>query len=80
METGGGDRGESTPLSAARAAAWARPTAQFRNIACVNHAPRVRQRLCSTFRLSLLALAFNILLLVVICVVSSQSEVMAWQE
>lgn len=38
------------------------------------------QRLCSTFRLSLLALAFNILLLVVICVVSSQSEVMAWQE
>ncbi|NP_058885.1 asialoglycoprotein receptor 2 isoform X1 [Rattus norvegicus] len=31
------------------------------------------QRLCSKFRLSLLALAFNILLLVVICVVSSQS-------
>ncbi|XP_052052765.1 asialoglycoprotein receptor 2 isoform X2 [Apodemus sylvaticus] len=31
------------------------------------------QRLCSTFHLSLLALAFNILLLVVICVVSSQS-------
>ncbi|XP_021033830.1 asialoglycoprotein receptor 2 [Mus caroli] len=31
------------------------------------------QRLCSTSRLSLLALAFNILLLVVICVVSSQS-------
>lgn len=31
------------------------------------------QRLCSTLRLSLLALAFNVLLLVVICVISSQS-------
>lgn len=41
---GRGDRGEPTPLSAARAAAWARPSARFSNIACVNHAPRVRQR------------------------------------
>lgn len=41
---GGGDRGEPTPLSEARAGGGARPTAEFRNIACVNHAPRVRQR------------------------------------
>lgn len=41
---GGGDRGEPTPLSAARAGGGSRPTAEFSNIACVNHAPRVRQR------------------------------------
>lgn len=41
---GGGDRGEPTPLSAARAGGWARPTAEFSNISCVNHAPPVRQR------------------------------------
>lgn len=40
---GGGDRGEPTPLSAARAGGGAGPTAEFSNIACVNHAPRVRQ-------------------------------------
>lgn len=36
--------GEPTPLSAARARDWAGPTAEFSNRACVNHAPRVRQR------------------------------------
>ncbi|XP_013377715.1 PREDICTED: asialoglycoprotein receptor 2 isoform X3 [Chinchilla lanigera] len=33
----------------------------------------LRQRLCSSFRLSLLALGFNVLLLVAVCVIGSQS-------
>jgi len=36
--------------------------------------PLVLQRLCSKFRLSLLVLVFNVLLLVAICVTGSQSE------
>lgn len=43
-EGAGVTEGEPTPLSAARAGGGAGPTAEFSNIACVNHAPRVRQR------------------------------------
>lgn len=43
-EGAGVTEGEPTPLSAARAGGGALPTAEFSNIACVNHAPRVRQR------------------------------------
>lgn len=36
--------------------------------------PLVLQRLCSKLRLSLLVLGFNVLMLVAVCVVGSQSE------
>ncbi|KAG8507106.1 Asialoglycoprotein receptor 2 [Galemys pyrenaicus] len=38
------------------------------------HQPRLQQRFCSRYSLSLLVLTFNILLLVVTCVIGSQSE------
>lgn len=38
------------------------------------HRPLLLQRLCSGFRLSLLVLGFNVLMLVAICVIGSQRE------